>query len=232
MHTYSTSQQRRFTFFYLIGIISLLASGCKSSTQPGQGGYGPPPPPELPVFSVQSMIATTYQEFTSSLEGTKDIEIRPQVDGYLDKIYVDEGALVKKGQTLFHIDSRSYNEQLNTAKAGLATAKANLANAQINVTKLTPLVQNNVISDVQLKTAQAAYDAAAANVEQAQAMVHAAEINLGYTTVRAPVDGYIGRIPMKTGSESGLPVRCSAIAAPSGAISSEPMLTNGDRKRR
>ena len=161
------------------------------------------PPPELPVFSVQSTSATTYQEFTASLEGTKDIEIRAQVDGYLDRIYVDEGAIVRKGQELFHIDSRSYTEQLNTAKAGLATAKANLANAQINVTKLTPLVQNNVISEVQLKTAQAAYDAAAANVEQAQAMVHAAEINLGYTTVRAPVDGYIGRIPLKTGSLVG-----------------------------
>src|SRR5207244_1852147 len=77
------------------------------------------------------------------------------------------------------------------------------ANAQINVSKLTPLVQNNVISDVQLKTAQAAYDAALANVSQAQAIVRNAEINLGYTLITAPVDGYVGRIAMKTGSLVG-----------------------------
>jgi membrane fusion protein (multidrug efflux system) len=85
----------------------------------------------------------------------------------------------------------------------LAAAKANLANAQINVSKLTPLVQNNVISDVQLKTAQAAYDAAAANVSQAESVVRNSEINLGYTMIKAPVDGYIGRIPHKTGSLVG-----------------------------
>ena len=67
-------------------------------------------------------------------------------------------------------------------RPSLAAAKANLANAEINVSKLTPLVQNNVVSDVQLKTAQAAYDAAAANVAQAQAMVQCAEINVGYAS--------------------------------------------------
>lgn len=146
------------------------------------------------------MPATTYQEFSASLEGSKDIEIRPQVNGYLDKIYVDEGAHVRKGQPLFHINDLPYRQQLNNAMAGLAAAKANLANAQINVSKLTPLVQNNVISDVQLKTAQAAYDAAAASVAQAQALVQNEKINLGYALITAPVDGYIGRIPFKTGS--------------------------------
>jgi membrane fusion protein (multidrug efflux system) len=133
-----------------------------------------------------------------------DIEIRPQVDGYLDRIFVDEGARVRKGQSLFHINDRPYREQLNNAKAALAAARANLANAQINVSKITPLVQNNVVSDVQLKTAQAAYNAADANVAQAKSMVESAEINLGYTLVKAPVDGYIGRIPHKTGSLVGL----------------------------
>jgi membrane fusion protein, multidrug efflux system len=161
------------------------------------------PPPALPVITVNNITASVKQEFSASLEGTKDIEIRPQVDGYLDKIYVDEGAYVRKGQSLFHVDSRPYVEQLNTAKAGLATAKANLANAQINLSKITPLVQNNVVSDVQLKSAQAAYDAAAASVEQAKSMVQSAEINVGYTTIKAPADGYIGRIPFKTGSLVG-----------------------------
>jgi membrane fusion protein (multidrug efflux system) len=191
----------------LAGMISIalalsLFYGCNSSAGNNHGyeqGI-----PTLPVITVNKLPATTYQEFAASLEGSNDIEIRPQVDGYLDKIHVDEGAYVRKGKVLFHINDRPYLEQLNTAKAGLAAARANLANAEINVNKLTPLVQNNVVSDVQLKSAQAAYDAAAASVAQSQAMVQSAQINLGYTSVKAPVDGYIGRIPHKTGSLVGL----------------------------
>ena len=187
---------------FVLAIAVLAIYSCNSSSG-NSGGYQQPVQ-ALPVITVSSMPATTYQEFSASLEGSKDIQIRPQVDGYLDKIYVDEGAHVKKGQPLFHINDRPYREQLNNAKAGLAAAKANLANAQINVSKLTPLVENNVVSDVQLKTAQSSYNAANANVSQAQAMVEAAEINIGYSLIKAPVDGYVGRIPFKTGSLVGL----------------------------
>ncbi|MGZ8540343.1 MAG: efflux RND transporter periplasmic adaptor subunit [Chitinophagaceae bacterium] len=186
--------------FLALAAVTLYA--CNSSA--GNSNMMIQPPPLLPVLIVSNTPATTYQEFSASLEGSKDIEIRPQVDGYLEKIYVDEGAQVRKGQPLFQINSRPYREQLNNANASLAAAKANLANAEINVSRLTPLVQNNVISDVQLKTAKTAYDAAAANVAQAQAMVSNAQINLGYALIKAPVDGYVGRIPHKTGSLVGL----------------------------
>jgi membrane fusion protein (multidrug efflux system) len=185
----------------IAAIVTAVLFSCKSSSD-NAGGYEMPPQ-ELPVITVSSIPATTYQEYTASLQGRKDIEIRPQVDGYIDKIYVDEGARVRRGQSLFHINDRPYREQLNSAKASLAAAKANLANAQINVSKLTPLVQNNVISDVQLKTAQAAYSAAEANVAQAEAVVQSAQINIGYALVKAPADGYIGKIPLKTGSLVG-----------------------------
>jgi len=187
---------------FIVAIAALALYSCNSSSG-NSGGYQQPVQ-SLPVITVSNMPAITYQEFSASLEGSKDIEIRPQVDGYLDKIYVDEGAYVKKGQPLFHINDRPYREQLNNAKAGLVAARANLANAQINVSKLTPLVENNVVSDVQLKTAQATYNAAAANVSQAEAMVQGAEINIGYSLIKAPVDGYVGRIPFKTGSLVGL----------------------------
>ena len=155
------------TYLAILTILITLAvfiSGCNSSA--GNPAYGNMPPPALPVITVNSQAATTYKEFSASLEGSRDIEIRPQVDGYLDQIYVDEGAHVRKGQILFRINDRPYREQLNNARASLAAAKANLANAEINVAKLTPLVQNNVISDVQLKTAKANYDAAAASVSR------------------------------------------------------------------
>ena len=188
---------------FFIAVAAVILYACNSSAG-NDSHMMEQPPPALPVVTVSNTPATTYQEFSASLEGSKDIEIRPQVEGYLDKIYVDEGAYVRKGQLLFQINSRPYNEQLNNAKASLAAAKANLANAEINVSKLTPLVQNNVISDVQLKTAKTTYDAAAANVAQAQAAVGNAQINLGYTLIKAPVDGYVGRIPFKTGSLVGI----------------------------
>ncbi len=202
MQTIKPTTQTQATLLYIF-FVAFAVYGCSSSSGNDEG-FQQPLPQSLPVITLSAFPATTYQEFSASLEGSKDIEIRPQVEGYLDKIYVDEGAYVRKGQSLFHVNSRSYQEQLNNARAGLAAARANLANAQINVSKLAPLVQNNVISDVQLKTAKAAYDASAANVTQAQAMVSSAQINLAYALIKAPVDGYVGRIPHKTGSLVGL----------------------------
>ncbi|MDE1190664.1 MAG: efflux RND transporter periplasmic adaptor subunit [Arachidicoccus sp.] len=180
-------------------LFTLLSCGSKNP----QGAQGAMPPPALPVITLSNMDANTYQDFTASVEGSKDIEIRPQVSGILTNIYVDEGAYVHKGQILFRIDSRPYSEQQNSAHANLLAAQAALENAKINVDKLLPLVSNNVVSDVQLKSAQAAYDQAKANVAQAKAAESSASINVGYTTIEAPANGYIGRIPYKTGSLVG-----------------------------
>lgn len=157
----------------------------------------------LPVLTLQSQQATTYHEYPAALEGSKDIEIRPQVEGQLEHIYVDEGAYVVQGQPLFRINARVYTEQLNNAKASLAAAEANLANARIEVGKLAPLVKNKVVSDVQLDASLAAERVAEANVQQAKAVVESAQINVGYTVISAPVAGYIGRIPFKMGSLVG-----------------------------
>jgi len=185
----------------LFFIAAVIMYSCTSSS--GNEPSYQMPPQQLPVVAINAIPATTYQEYTASIEGTKDIEIRPQVNGYIEKIYVDEGAHVKKGQRLFQINDRPYREALNNARASLNAAKANQATAEINVSKLKPLVESNIISEVQFKTAQSAYDAATANVAQAQAMVENAQINLGYANIEAPVDGYIGRITFKTGSLVG-----------------------------
>lgn len=161
------------------------------------------PPAELPVMSVVAAPATTYQEYSASLEGKVNVEIRAQVDGYLEKIYVDEGAYVEAGQPLFKINDRVYAEQLNNAQSGLLAAQANLERAKVDLDRLAPLVSNKVVSDVQLKTANANYEAARASVAQSRAMVGSAQINVGYTLITAPVSGYIGRIPYKTGSLVG-----------------------------
>lgn len=183
-----------------IGLATALYSCANSSATPGMHQQQAM---ALPVLSVTTTSATTFREYPASLEGKVNVEIRPQVEGYLQKIYVDEGAFVKAGQPLFSIDARVYNEALNNAKSSLLAAQANVNRAQVEVDRLTPLVQNNVISDVQLKTAKANYDAAVAAAEQAKAAVANAQINVGYTWVKAPASGYIGRIPYKTGSLVG-----------------------------
>jgi membrane fusion protein (multidrug efflux system) len=179
-----------------IGLVTAMYS-CGSSA-------APPPMQQqamaLPVVAVTATSGTTFREYPASLEGKVNVEMRPQVEGYLQKIYVDEGAYVKAGQPLFKIDARVYNEAVNNAKSSLLAAQANVARAQVEVDRLTPLVEHNVISDVQLKTAKANYDAAVAAAEQAKSVIANAQINVGYTVMKAPASGYIGRIPFKIGS--------------------------------
>jgi membrane fusion protein (multidrug efflux system) len=180
----------------LLLALAVFIYGCA----PKQEAPATPPPPTLPVVEIVSGLATTYQEYPASIEGKVNVEIRPQVAGYLDKVFVDEGAYVKAGQPLFKINDQPFREQLNNAKASLGAANAALINTQLEIDKYTPLVANKVISDYQLKSAKAAHAVALANVEQAKAMVGTAQINVGYTTVKAPVSGYVGRFPKKNGS--------------------------------
>jgi membrane fusion protein (multidrug efflux system) len=186
----------KIRFIVLISSIILL----QNCTKAAEGANMAPPTPELPVYTVISSPATTYQEFPTALEGKNNVEIRSQVDGYLDRIYVEEGAYVRAGQPLFKIDSRAYGEQMNMANANLQVANANIQKAKVEVDRLEPLVAAKVVSDVQLRTAKANYAAAVASASQAKASVGGAKINVGFTTITAPVSGYIGRIPYKKGS--------------------------------
>jgi len=177
-------------------VLAVVLVGCSGKTET----QAAPPPPTLPVYAIQSANTTTDSEYPASIQGTVDVEIRPQVSGNLEKIYVDEGAFVSKGQPLFKINEQPFREQLNNALASLHGAEAALINAQLEIDKLTPLVQNKVVSEYQLKTAKASHRIATANLDQAKAMVASAKINLGYATITAPVSGYIGRLPKKQGS--------------------------------
>lgn len=180
----------------LAAIIAISLFSCSPKPQTAQA----PPPPALPVAAVTTGNQTTYQEYPASVEGTVNVEVRPQVSGSLDKVFVDEGAFVTAGSPIFKINEQPYRAALNNALASLHAAEAVQGNAQIEVDKLTPLVANKVVSDYQLKTAKATYQVAKANIESAKANVATAQINLGYTLIKAPVSGYIGRLLKKQGS--------------------------------
>ncbi|WP_184549209.1 efflux RND transporter periplasmic adaptor subunit [Mucilaginibacter sp. FT3.2] len=179
-----------------LALLALTLYGCSPKPQTQQA----PPPPSLPVAAITSGTETTYQEYPASIEGTVNVEVRPQVSGALDKVFVDEGAFVSAGQSIFKINEQPYRAALNNALASLHAAEAAAGNAQLEVDKLTPLVENKVVSDYQLKTAKAAFQVAKANIESAKANVSTAQINLGYTLIKAPVSGYIGRLLKKQGS--------------------------------
>ncbi|MFD0793794.1 efflux RND transporter periplasmic adaptor subunit [Mucilaginibacter litoreus] len=180
----------------LAAIIAISLFSCSTKPETPQA----PPPPVLPVTNVVAGNRTTYQEYPASIEGTVNVEVRPQVSGTLDKVFVDEGAFVSAGQPIFKINDQPYRAALNNALASLHAAEAAYANAQLEIDKLTPLVQNKVVSEFQLKSAKATQQVAKANIESAKANVSTAQINLGYTLIKAPVSGYIGRLLKKQGS--------------------------------
>ncbi|WP_353129187.1 efflux RND transporter periplasmic adaptor subunit [Parapedobacter pyrenivorans] len=154
----------------------------------------------LPVQQIDTTTAVTIKDYLGTIEGKVNVEIRPQVEGILEEIYVDEGAFVKEGQKLFKINPLPYQEELNNALANENVEKAKLENAKLEVERLRPLVENDVISEVRLRTAKSDFDVAKASLDQASAAVASARINLEFTTIKAPVSGFIGLIPKRIGN--------------------------------
>ncbi|WP_343533452.1 efflux RND transporter periplasmic adaptor subunit [Pedobacter sp.] len=187
-----------FNEWIILFIITIVLFLTSCTAKPEQMAAAAPP--LLPVTTVTTGEQQTFVDYPAAIQGTTDVEIRPQIAGTIDRIFVNEGQLVSKGQLLFQISELPFKAQLNNAKAALQAAQAAVLNAQLEVDKLTPLVQSKVVSDFQLKTAKTTYQIALANVEQAKASVNSAQINLGYTQIKAPSSGYIGRLPKKQGS--------------------------------
>lgn len=154
----------------------------------------------LPIISLQKKDTVTFKEYPTSLEGVMDVEIRSRVEGHLTELFVDEGVYVNKGYPLFKIDDLPYKEQYNQAKAYLNASENALVIAKLELDRLIPLVENKISSDYELKIAQTNYKIAIAKVAQAKSGLETAKINLDFTTIKAPISGYIGRIPKKIGS--------------------------------
>lgn len=190
----------------LLALLSLAACGSKKEDsadgKPGKGGKdgGPQPIKDYPVLVVKPDTVTLYQDYPATIQGQQNVEIRPKVDGFVEAIYVDEGASVKKGQKLFHISAPQYEQEVRTARAGIKTAQADVDAARMGVRKVQPLVARGIISKYELEAAQYTLESKLAALAQAQATLANAGTNLGYTTITSPVDGVMGSIPNKIGS--------------------------------
>ncbi|WP_353166211.1 efflux RND transporter periplasmic adaptor subunit [Empedobacter brevis] len=158
---------------------------------------------EVEVLTLQPTETVIDQIYPANLQGKENIQLRPQISGYIDKIYVDEGAYVQAGKPLFRINASVYREQRNTAAASLAMARSQLASAQLELDKYKVLTSNNVVADFQYQKAKTNFENARAAVKQQQTLVTAADVNLGFSVVKAPVSGFIGRIPNRLGALVG-----------------------------
>ena len=156
--------------------------------------------PEYAVEELQPITANLTTTYPATIRGKQDVEIRPQVSGFITKLCVDEGATVRKGQTLFIIDPTQYQSAANTARAAVATAKAAVSTQQMTFDNKKELNKKQIISDYDLSMAENALLQAKAQLAQAQAQLTAAEQNLSFTQVKSPSDGVINNIPYRLGA--------------------------------
>jgi membrane fusion protein (multidrug efflux system) len=155
---------------------------------------------EYPILKIEPRKTTLFTDYPATIEGQQNIEIRPKVDGYIDAIFVDEGATVKEGQVLFRISAPQFEQEVRTAQADIKIAQADVNAANMQVAKVRPLVEKNIISRYELESAEYALQSRQAALAQSRARLVNARTNLGYTSVTSPVNGVVGTIPYKIGS--------------------------------
>ncbi len=165
-----------------IGLATLLG-GCGKTETPQ------PQPPEVTVLSIEPKDTPVTYEFVGSTASSQQVEVRARVDGFLDERLYIEGNIVNQGQLMFQMDAKPFQAQLDAAQSALAEQQAKLWTALANLKRVKPLARANAVSKKELDDSQGMVNAAAAAVDMARADVDTAQLNLGYTTINAPVTG-------------------------------------------
>lgn len=177
--------------------LGLLAAGC---TADGKTDNKETPPRTLPVTRVIAKDTILHHEYVADIQAVRNVELRARVEGFLEQIYVDEGEDVKKGQLLFRLNAEEYQAEMAKAKANHESAIAESKAKELEVERLKVLVEKNVIASSELEVALARLNAVYAHIEEARWAQSNAKQRLSYTSIRAPFDGTIDRIPFKAGS--------------------------------
>ncbi|NML46222.1 efflux RND transporter periplasmic adaptor subunit [Ramlibacter sp. G-1-2-2] len=172
-----------------------------------------PPPPQVSVATVSEADVTAWDEFSGRLEAVERVEVRSRVAGAVQAVHFREGALVRQGELLITIDPAPYQAEVERAEAQVAAAQARQAQAQSEHARAQRLWEESAIAQRELEERANAEREAGANLRAAQAQLQGARLNLGYTQVRAPVSGRIGKLEVTPGN---------LVAAGPGA----PVLTN------
>jgi membrane fusion protein (multidrug efflux system) len=219
----------------LLALTAALASGgfgCKKSEGP------PPTPPTVEFVTVVQRDVPVYREWVGTLEGEVNATISAQVTGYLLTRNYTEGSVVTNGQVLFQIDPAPFKATLDQAKSDVARAEATQVRWALTVDRYKPLAATEAISKQELDDAIQNEKAAQAQVEAAKAAVQQAQLNLGFTTIRSPVNGVVGlasaqaQIGNLVGPASGLLTTATTIDPIRAYISvSQQMMTDVMERR-
>ena len=165
-----------------------------------------PEKPEYPVVEAQQVViddVEIYGEYAGRIRAQQFVEVRARVEGYLENMLFEEGTYIEKDQILFIIDPKLYKASVQKAKAQLNKNKALALKAERDLERIRPLYEQNAASRLDLDNAIASYESAAAEVVMSEADLTQAEIALGYTTVRSPISGYIGKSNVDLGTLVG-----------------------------
>lgn len=197
---------RMWQIYALAG--ALTFAGCK------QSGDSVQTIAEYATMTIAPVNKTLSTKYPATIRGRQDIEIFPQVSGFITRLCVTEGQTVRKGQVLFIIDQVPYQAALATAKANVRVADAGVATAQLTYDSKKELFAQNIISAYELKTAENNLTTAQAQRAQAKAQELNAANNLSYTEVKSPSDGVIGILPYRVGASvnAGMPQAMTTVS--------------------
>ncbi len=189
-----TIQKMKRRIIYSI-LLATVLTGCGKQKQNAAATK-----PSYKLLTIEQQDATTVTNYSASIRGKQDIEIYPQVSGYLSQIKVNEGAQVKKGQVLFIIDQAPYLAALQSAKAGVVVAEANVASAQLTYDNSVELKERNIISEAELLNIQIKLKGAKAQLALAKSQETSAQVNFDFTVIKSPADGVVGKFPYRQGT--------------------------------
>jgi membrane fusion protein (multidrug efflux system) len=162
-----------------------------------------PPPPIVKVMEMQTSEVPLTTTLIGQLDSPQNVEVRARVEAFVEEMKFQEGVGVKKGDMLFVLDKKPFEEKLAAAEGSLAEAQAAVAKYQADVNRLTPLAEKKAVPQQDLDNSRAALDMGKANVLTAQSRVESARLNLGYCEVRAPITGLIGAKQVSIGDLVG-----------------------------
>jgi len=180
----------------VIGLLSILSFSCQSGNSKDTNTVTN----NLPILSLQTRSIEVPKTYVCDIQAVQFVEIRAKVEGFVDKIYVDEGQQVRKGQPLFQLTSMEFTEMVNSANARLMQARAEAKSAAVEVERMKILVDKNIISSSELELAKSKKLVAESIIQEAEAQLKNAKTSLSYATIKAPFDGIVDRIMYKTGS--------------------------------
>lgn len=199
----TTTALARLPRALILAVLAVMSlGGCLQQQEPAAAA-APPPAVPVTVVEVKSQDTPVTIDFVGKTASSRRVEVRSRVEGFLESREYTEGTLVTEGQPMFQMDRKPFAAQLQAAEAELAQQQAKLTNAEANLTRVRPLAKKNAVAKKELDDALGVYRSAAAAVEAAQAKVVQAELELGYTTIKAPVTGVSSYAAQREGAYIG-----------------------------